>query len=160
MMKFDERGHLVPYEITELKLSDFESFFVTGLEDTAHRRALFQKYLSFVVGLKKTFDATFYQWVVGSFVTQKPLPGDVDVVTFLPYDLMIQKIKVVNFLKTTAKENYRIDAHFAYFCKWNHRFFERSKADENELRLLFGYSRKDEQDKVWPKGIIKINFLP
>lgn len=131
-----------------------------GLNDSAHRSALFENYLSFTEGLKKTFGTTFYQWLVGSFITQKPLPGDMDVVTFLPYEAMTQKMKVVHFLKTTAKENYRIDAHFAYFCKWNHRFFERSKADENELRLLFGYSRKDKEGEIWPKGIIKINFLP
>jgi hypothetical protein len=84
----------------------------------------------------------------------------VDVVTFLPHEVMMQKIKVVNFLKATAKENYQIDAHFAYFCKWNHRLFERSKVDENALKLFFGFSRKDERDRRWPKGIIKINFLP
>ena len=91
MMKFDERGYLTPYEITELNLEDFEAVFVTGMEHTSHRKALFQNYLSFVEGLKKTFGSNFYQWVVGSFVTQKPLPGDVDVVTFLPFDMMIKK---------------------------------------------------------------------
>lgn len=158
MMKFDERGHLVPYAITELKLSDFESFFVTGLENTAHRSALFQKYLSFVEGLKKTFGATFYQWIVGSFVTQKHLPGDVDVVTFLPFEVMTKKVRAVDIIKSSAKENYQIDAHFAYFCKWNHRFYEQSKEDENEFRLLFGFSREEANRKRWPKGIIKISF--
>lgn len=160
MMQFDEHGYLMPCEIIELNLENFEAFFVTGLEDRAHRRALFQNYLSFTEGLKKTFGPTFYQWIVGSFVTHKALPGDVDVVTFLPYDLMMQKIKVVNFLETNAKEIYQIDAHFSYFCKWNHRFYEQALKREGGLKHLFGFSRKDKNNKRWPKGIIKIKFLP
>jgi hypothetical protein len=160
MMKFDERGYLMPYEITELNLKDFKAFFVTDLNDSAHRSALFQNYLSFVEGLKKTFGATFYQWIAGSFVTQKTLPGDIDVVTFLPFDAMTKKAGAIDIIKSSAKENYRIDAHFAYFCKWNHRFYEQAKEDENEFRVLFGFSREDENRKRWPKGIIQIKFLP
>lgn len=159
MIQFDERGYLMPYAVTELKLADFEAFFVAAMKDTAHRRALFQNYLSFTEGLRKTFGAPFYQWIVGSFVTQKPLPGDLDVVTFLPFDAMTKKAGFVDFIKSSAKENYQIDAHFAYFCKWNHRFYEQAKEDENEFRLLFGFSREDENQKRWPKGIIIINFL-
>ena len=85
MILFDERGHVFPYEVIEMTLEQFEQVFVEGLEDVAHRRRLFSRYLQFVNELKKVFPSQFFQWVGGSFATKKPFPGDIDVVTFIDY---------------------------------------------------------------------------
>jgi hypothetical protein len=86
MLQFDEKGHLIPYDIIELTLAEFEVFFVEGLEDRAHRRGLFDNYLRYLEALKAVVEAPFYQWVDGSFVTLKSSPKDIDVLTFIEYE--------------------------------------------------------------------------
>lgn len=157
-MRFDEHGHLAPYEIIELSMSEFQSVFVDSMEDTAHRKNLFRQYLQFVNEVKSAFGIAFYQWIDGSFVTTKPLPEDLDIVTFLPYDTMIQKISIVYRFRENAKTLFKVDAKFSPVCKWNHRFFEESKKQEAYWQNLYGHSRPDIDGKKWPKGIVKIDF--
>lgn len=159
-MQFDEHGHLMPYEVIELFLPAFQATFVDGMEDAEHRKILFRQYLQFVNEVKKAFGVAFFQWIDGSFVTTKPLPGDIDVVTFLPYDIMTQKIGAIFHLRENAKSLYGVDAKFSPVCKWNHRFFEESKKQETYWQSLYGFSRPDFEGKKWPKGIIKIGYQP
>ena len=157
-MRFDEHGHLFPHQIIDLNLPDFEAFFVEHLPDSAHRRALFERYLSFVGDLKSTFRAPFFQWVDGSFITTKELPGDIDVVTFLPYELMTSHIQAVHRFRETSKQQYRVDAKFSPLCKWNHRYYESAVEQEGYWKQLFGFSRPDDAAVRHPKGIVKLNF--
>jgi|GEM_PF-6182187 len=62
MMYFDEHGYLYPHDMIELTLSDFESFFVENLADFAHRKDLFERYVSFVDELKTSFPISFFQF--------------------------------------------------------------------------------------------------
>lgn len=160
MLDFDEHGHLLPYQISELTLPEFEAFFVNGLSDQNHRRELFERYLVFVEELKRAFQVPFFQWVDGSFITRKDLPGDIDVVTFLPYDIVIKKaVSVQHFIKS-AKTTYFVDAAFCPVCKWNHRFYQESKEKEAYWLNLYTRSRLDVFGKRHPKGLIKIDFQP
>jgi len=158
MLHFDERGHLLPYQIVELTLPEFEAFFVENLNDQKHRRELFERYLVFVGDLKRTFQVPLFQWVDGSFITRKELPGDMDVVTFLPYDTMAKKaVEVHHFIKS-AKQTYFVDAVFCPVCKWNHRFYQDSKEKEAYWFNLYTRSRLDVFGKRHPKGLVKIDF--
>ena len=74
MVQFDEHGHLSPYKIIEITLSEFETLFVNGVGDINHRKELFEQYLKFVVDLKSAFESPFYQWIDGSFITTKEQP--------------------------------------------------------------------------------------
>lgn len=157
-MHFDEHGNLAPYEIIELSLPEFQFRFVDGLEDAPHRKNLFEQYLQFVEELKTAFEISFFQWIDGSFVTTKAMPGDLDVVTFLPYDTMNQKINAVFQFRENAKSMFSVDAKFCPVCKWNHRFYADYKEQENYWAMLYGFSRRDAEGKKWPKGIVKIDF--
>ena len=160
MLRFDELGHLVPYAISEMTLEAFRSFFVEELADQSHRQTLFEQYLKFADAVTNNFGLPFHQWIAGSFVTRKEFPGDMDVVTFLPYETMLKKATRVQFFKTEARELYQIDASFSPVCKWNHRFFEASQMWETDFLELYGTSRPDQHLKKHPKGIIKITFAP
>lgn len=83
MITFDEKGHIHPYEIIEITLEEFETAFVQQMEEAAHRKAIFDGYLNFVSDLKTALRIPFFQWLNGSFTTQKPFPGDIDVVCFI-----------------------------------------------------------------------------
>ena len=158
MITFDEKGHIHPYEVIEMSLYDFERIFVKNMEEREHRKRLFSNYLRFIEDFKAAFGITFFQWVDGSFTTTKTTPGDIDIVTFVDYDLFACKLNVINHFHNIGKTEYEIDAHFAITCKWNHRFYQRALSDEAYWKDIFGFSRPDEDGVRQPKGIIKIKF--
>ena len=81
-----------PYEVIDLTLEEFRRFFVDDLEDVEHRKGLFDNYLSFLDVLKHTLKTPYYQWITGSFITAKKQPGDIDLVTFVDYELFIKNL--------------------------------------------------------------------
>jgi len=101
---------------------------------------------------------SFFQWVNGSFTTNKPFPGDIDVVSFIEYDRFVSKLSQIEHFHSVAKNLYNTDAHFATVCKWNHRFHNRSEQDHAYWKDVFGFSRPDENGVRHPKGILKIQF--
>ena len=160
MVQFDEHGHLFPHKIIAITVSEFETVFVNGVGDINHRKELFDRYLKFVEDLKSAFESPFTQWIDGSFITTKEQPGDIDVVTFLPYDTLTNKANAVHRFRESAKIMYFVDAAFCPLCKWNHRFYEKSKEMEAYWLNLYSHSRLDINKKRHPKGLIKIDFLP
>ncbi len=141
-----------------MTLEEFRQVFVVELEDHDRRNILLSKYLQFVNDLKKVFPNPFFQWIDGSFTTQKPFPGDIDVVSFIDYDQIAKNAIAVLRFKNKAKLLYEVDAHFAPTASWRHRFYERAVNDENYWKSLFGFSRENELFERYPKGIIKIKI--
>jgi hypothetical protein len=158
MLKFDEHGHLMPYEIIDLSISEFEHIFVENMPDFECRRKLFDGYLRFIEDIKSDFNSISFQWIAGSFITEKKFPNDLDVVTFLSFDEVASKQAKIHHYSTLGKGKYNIDASFSPICKWNHRFYETSKKLEKDYLKLYGLSRRDENLIKHPKGIIKINY--
>lgn len=157
-MNFDENGFLKPYSIIEITLSEFEYFFVKTLPDQPHRTQLFNGYLKFIAEQKRVFGSKFFHWMDGSFITRKEFPNDLDVVTFLSYELMNKHLPKIYDWRQSGKSRFFVDAKFSPTCKWNHRFFEESKEQEAYWKNLYGFSRLDLNNQRHPKGIIKIKF--
>lgn len=158
MIIFDEKGHVYPYEVIEMTLTVFEQEFVTNMEDRAHRKHLFSNYLRFIEDFRSALGISFFQWVNGSFTTTKQLPGDIDVVNFIEYDQFAGKLAIIDMFHSIGKSSYSTDVHFAATCKWNHRFHHRAVSDEAYWKDIFGFSKPDESEARYPKGIIKIKF--
>ncbi len=158
MLQFDEKGHLLPYEIIELTLPEFEQFFVEKLENTDHRRHLFENYLLFSGDLKTIVQPPFFQWMDGSFITLKTFPGDMDFVTFIDFEVFRAKIYELTWLKAKGKLEWNIDSNAAMVCAPHHFMFEDSLKTREFWRRLFGSTKTDEHDLSYPKGIIQINF--
>jgi hypothetical protein len=156
-MQFDEYGHLMPYEIQELTLEEFRYFFVDKLSDIDHRTQLFEQFIRFNNDLKEIFNIPFYQWIDGSFISTKEFPNDIDVVTFMPLDVMNKNLSSIYKFREISLSIYKVDAKFAPVCKWNHRGYLESKKQESYWFELFSTSRKDIFDTRKPKGIIKLN---
>jgi hypothetical protein len=157
-MQFDNNGHLMPYEIQEITLDEFRYFFVEKLGDSGHRTQLFNNYLRFIEDLKASFVVPFYQWVDGSFITTKEFPGDIDVVTFMSYETITNKAAEVHHYRENAKTEYLVDAAFCPICRWNHRYFEKYKKNEEYWNNWYRFSRPNNEFNRFPKGIIKISF--
>lgn len=156
-MRFDERGHLFPHTVIETSLSDFEKIFVQSLENREHRYGLFENYLRFVNELRKAFEAPFYQLIDGSFITRKEFPGDIDLVTFVRFEVLNRKNHLARYFLENAKTRYGIDGYFAGTCRRGH-YYESAVKDEAYWLNLYGLSREDENGVRHPKGIIKIQF--
>jgi len=157
-MHFDDRGHLFPYKVIEITLSDFEKTFVQSLENREHRYRLFENYLRFVNDLRKAFEAPFYHLIDGSFTTVKEFPADIDLVTFVRFEVLNKKGLLARHFLENTRTLYDIDGYFAPICRKSHYYYETSLNDETYWLNLFGLSREDENGLRYQKGIIKIQF--
>jgi hypothetical protein len=159
MLQFDKKGHIVPYEITAITLVEFQSFFVEGLEDRAHRLRLFENYLRYLEALKAVVNQSFVQWVDGSFVTKKQWPGDIDVVNFIDFQIVAQNEQALRLLsRTPAFEMFQVDANIVKVYPDGHPKAVITKSDSLYWEHQFGYTSKNRSGKRFQKGFIKIAF--
>jgi hypothetical protein len=82
-LQFDSLGYLVPDQPISVSLDLFRETF----EFNEHRRELLAQHNELLTGLRELGIVGVEQWVNGSFVTQKSLPNDIDVLTFVPVEL-------------------------------------------------------------------------
>jgi hypothetical protein len=148
MLEFDENGYLTPIEIIPTTLKVFEETFAIN-----YRRAeLFQNYLDFIFELKSWKAKKFVQWVDGSYTTQNPMPNDIDIVTFLPYDLKMMKDGFYINLKKNFKKK-GLDCHFVcVYPKTNEKYVV-FLDEELDWFQLFSTDRVGKK-----KGILQLNF--
>jgi hypothetical protein len=118
MLQFDEFGFLNPNDIIISNLDEFRNTFVFNEQ----RASLFGTYLEFLDELGKLDLGPFFQWVDGSFVTKKPLPRDIDMITFVDSKAHKLKNSRLQFLKEKYKY-YGIDAYFEASYPENHPFY-------------------------------------
>lgn len=82
---FDIRGNLQAKPFIELSSSETEQFFVTPFDNTSKRHVLFEEYKRYTHDLRLLLDCPFYQWLDGSFISNKHNPGDIDLISFIDY---------------------------------------------------------------------------
>lgn len=75
-----ENGCLPPGRY-RASVEEVHAVFVEGMPDTQHRQGVFDRWLLHREALRLVLKVE-RQWIDGSFVTDKPQPGDIDVVTF------------------------------------------------------------------------------
>jgi len=158
---FDLRGNLKPYEKIELSLEEFEVHFVSGLENSSHRKAIFEMHLNYVEDLKGLIGNTFWQWIDGSYISNKSKPNDLDVVTFIPHLIYHELENEIDqrFSKRTAKYFYKyVDAYTVCHFPESHKLFKATQSDEAYWNNLFSKTYMNRARKRHPKGFIEIKF--
>jgi hypothetical protein len=131
-------------------LSTLESEFAV----TEHRKALFEAYLLFLGSFQKEIlENGFFQWVNGSYVSKKPIPKDIDVVTFLDYKVYEAKEKQLSQYMEDEFEAKGLDLYFVKIFPENHKQRFITDFDKVEWLHLFSTNRKKES-----KGFLQINF--
>jgi hypothetical protein len=151
-MQFDEFGNLIPYKIIEIDLGTFEQKFVWN----EHRKMLFDEYVNLIVELKNLGINNFFQWINGSFVTQKEKPNDIDIVTFIDFRLHEQKHQALQDLKRKFEN---LDTYYVKIYPQNHKLHKIYEIDRKEWIFQFSLSRKDTRTgKSKSKGFVQINF--
>ncbi len=152
MLHFDKSGYLIPDAPIEIDLLTFEKIFVFN----DHRRKLFNEYLNLINLLSGLGIGNYFQWVDGSFVSQKPMPQDIDIVTFVNYRNFpdLENVLSALFVNSTG-----IDCYFVISYPEEHPSHNVYKLDIAEWRFLFSTTRRDKKTgKRVKKGFIQLNF--
>jgi hypothetical protein len=110
-----EFNPILPAGIIFMGLEDFKQLFVDQFPQSARRKALFDKFLQFFEFILN-LDIITELWLNGSFVTEKPEPGDIDAVAFVDKDKLkkqrgVEKNPLMNV--GDLKKNLSIDIRFA-----------------------------------------------
>lgn len=146
MLDFDDNGYLQPYKAMELDFKVFENQFSRNRQ----RKMLFAEYLLFVEDLKKIVGKEFKQWIDGSYVTLKILPNDIDVVTFIPFQMYLN---YESLLLDLNQKYPKIDAYFVPLYPPTHKYAYVTTYREGDWRKIYGQDRFDRK-----KGFIQLNF--
>ncbi len=152
MLNFDENGFLTPFRAIQTDLETVRNTFVYN----ERRAAIFKNYEEFLDRFQAMGFTGYFQWLNGSFVTQKTNPGDLDVVTFIP---ILQFEKHESQLKRQLWNSPLLDCFFERLFPENHPMVNVSKMDMAEWNALYCTTRRDKITfKRYSKGFIQLNF--
>jgi hypothetical protein len=155
MLKFDNQGYIIPPDVVEIDLLTFQEHFV--FNDT--RKELFESYLIFNEQLQNLFTADYFQWVNGSFTTQKMKPNDIDVVSFIPHTVFEKSAKAFEEIYRNKHQG-KIDCFFVPSYPENHALFNHYRADKLDFwhKFVRDFKRERITKKKQSKGFIQFNF--
>jgi hypothetical protein len=125
-----------------MSVEDVKLFFVDRFPESVRRKMIFDKFLQFLENILR-LDIITELWLNGSFVTEKPDPGDIDAVAFFDRNKLnnrknIENNPLINI--TYVQLNYLTDI----------RLIDKdNEALRSYWRGWYGFSR-DEQ----PKGFV------
>jgi hypothetical protein len=155
MIEFDENGFLKPYDIIETDLATIEKIFVEDVPLSSTRKAIFEGYLSYNEELRKIIPAGFMQWIDGSFTTKKVNPNDIDIITFVDFEVYNANEKQIDELRRTRQTTNRIiDGYFVKIYPENHK--HRNWYENDKMQWLFTFNRV--KNTKLSKGFLQINF--
>lgn len=156
-MTFDQYGHLTPYEVILTDLETFKAVFVKALGESHTRTPIFEAYFDYLNQLRQIVGDGFYQWIDGSFITQKTNPNDIDLVTFLNFEQIQRHEKELNTLRKLRYEGKRyLDNYFVPTYPNEHPNFTFYEIDR--LEWLHRFERDTRKKIKHRKGIIQLNF--
>lgn len=157
---FNEFGFLTPQDAIQVGLESFEEIFVNEFPNSSTRSPIFEKYLSYIDAFKQEILPGFRQWVNGSFVTKKLNPKDIDIVTFIPFDVYEKRRKDIEakFIMKGASRHYGVDAYAIKTYPETHGLHFVTLHDTAEWFQTFSKTKMNRSQKRYPKGFIELNY--
>lgn len=158
-MNFDPYGYLTPHKAIKMDLVTFGELFVDAFTTSATRQRLFERYLEYNEMLKELIPDGYSQWINGSFVTKKQNPADMDLVTFVNYDLLQEKDEHFRRLRELRfKRRAEVDGYFITVYPENHRLFPLYQYDQAEW--FFNFTRTYPKPGIarQNKGFIELTY--
>lgn len=147
MLQFDEWGYITPPEVHYLALENFERIFVID----PGRDRLYRRLLNFVADLKSLGTADLYIWIGGSFVTEKQIHGDIDVVFFIENQIFDKNEKRLFEIRNYYEPD--IDAFYVMNFPATHPDYPQTVHDRSRW---FEFWKIDRQENF--KGLIEIKL--
>jgi len=159
MIRFDSKGLLTPKTNILTSLTEMKQHFVDGISSDT-RLENFGKYVRYSDELKKMLNVvSLKQWINGSFVTKINNPSDIDLVTFIDFDMRLKlQIELQNFEAKGANDIYVVDAYLLTVFPENHLKSFLFQSDRAYWMERFSRTRRDSLGKKNPKGFLEINY--
>ena len=157
MLIFNLNGFLVPDQNIRSSIDEFEKEFVNSIQSTK-RRELFNKYVSYSAGLKELCKGgEFTQWIDGSYVTKKPEPNDIDLVTFIDFSIVESLGNSLNDYKYPASRSlFGVDAYIVKIYPYGHKYHLLYQSDTAYWMNHFNQTRRNRIGNKLPKGFLEI----
>ena len=158
---FNEQG-LLPVGVYGCEPEKFRDHFVAAFpQGNGNRETICKGFFQFRSDAE-TQDICGLHWINGSYVTNKPEPNDIDVVTFSDYDnLESLNDKAKSFVldvingREKSEVNYMTHAFLVPCCGEDHPYYNYFEDSRNYWRKWFGKTRNGER-----KGFIKMSLGP
>ena len=158
MLTFNHSGLLVPDNKIKATVQELENEFVSNIP-TVKRKEIFDAFIRYNEDFKKVCGLLeLHQWINGSFVTKKTNPGDIDLVTFIAYDI-IQKLgsRLDNFKYPNSEIIYGVDAYIVEVYPESHSDRFRYISDKTYWMDRFTKTRRIRGNRL-SKGFLEIKF--
>lgn len=160
VLAFDQHGFLMPYAPIAATLETVERVFVEEFPNSTTRRVHFERYEEYNARLLALIPARerpdgLMQWIDGSFVSRKPDPGDIDLLTFLPTDLYDRYQWVLRNWRNEFKTGTggRADVHLIRTYPEGHQ--HRYRYESDRINWLFDWSQTRSRPRR-NKGLIEL----
>jgi predicted small secreted protein len=159
MLNFTNRGLLSPHREIQSNVTEINSIFVHNIGST-ERLVLFDAYLTYSNALKHLLEVDkMKQWLNGSFVTTKPSPKDIDLVTFIDYDLVENLgLDLEKFKYPSSEIVFNVDAYIVKVYPETHTNYTFYKGDIAYWYESFTRTKRNRIGKKYPKGFVEIYF--
>jgi predicted nucleotidyltransferase len=156
-LSFDEKGHLVPYEIITIDWAVFVETFVNSFVENSTRHRIFEKFERFIEEVKILLNDSFEIWINGSFVTKKENPKDIDVVILVPNSLISSKLENL-FLNVKRSKGKEIHPFLLELFPSEHPKYILYFSDCKYWFSQFSSTKPNRRNEHFSKGFIKINI--
>lgn len=148
----------MPNQPIPSSLSEVEAVFVQRV-GTAKRQLLYSNYRQYIAELQRVIgNAPFSQWIDGSFSTLEPNPGDIDIVSFINFEIVEKFDRVLRPLRFPDSLRHGIDAYIVRTYPPDHRLFALYIGDRAYLMDKFDKTARNRRGVVYPKEFIELTF--
>lgn len=156
-LSFTNRGLITPNTNVPATLSEFENVFASGM--SVRRRELFKGYQTYLTHLQAILgNAPFIQWVDGSFTTLTPNPKDIDVVSFVGFDVVARCEPQLKALKYPHSLDFGVDAYIVRVYPADHRHYPQYTGDRAYWMSQFDKTERNRRGIISPKGFLELSF--
>ena len=156
---FTDEGFIFPNEKINVDLATLKTIFVDNFPNSTTRKTLYDNYLRYIDDFSKQITPNFTQWINGSFVTLKENPNDIDFVTFIDVDILLEKSDngfLDNFY-SFSWEKEKLDAYILdVFPEEDKMYIEHTLKFKNQWFERFTQTKPG--GKKYKKGFLEINF--
>jgi hypothetical protein len=159
MLKLNSNGLLVPDRNIQTDIVELEKTFVTAFQSVTRKR-LFDNYISYSIALKELCkDQKNIQWIDGSFVTNRPNPDDIDLVTFIDFSI-VEKLKddLTAYKYPNSQNNFGVDAYIIKVYPIGHKYYQSFLADKAYWMNHFSKTKRNRVGNKLKKGVLEINM--
>ncbi|MFN4257409.1 MAG: DUF6932 family protein [Saprospiraceae bacterium] len=160
MLQFNPKGLLTPASLIRADMASMRKALVEDI-GTLNRTELFRNLLIFC---RQFFFATgcasLKIWVNGSFATNKPEPGDLDLLVFIEHGLFGLHENTIReqFNRATYAQDLRLDLYFLIEFPENHAKHPFTVSDKAYWMHQFTQTRPNRRGIKEQKGFLELNL--